>query len=119
MNVVSLYERLTLVIGHETGASDSLIHVHAGMALLLLARILSGRSLATPLPFLTVCVFAMANEVLDRINYGAWRWEDTILDLANTLFWPFILLIGLRVRRLREGREPGSGRPLVQGQGAS
>lgn len=104
MNLAELYESITLSISEETGASDSLLHVHAGMAVLLIARIISGRSLATPVPFLAVCVFALGNEVLDRINHGAWRWLDTGLDLLNTIFWPFVLMIGLRIRRSREAR---------------
>lgn len=102
MNIVELYETITISIGQETGASDSLLHVHAGMAVLLAARIISGRSLATPVPFLAVCLFALANEVLDRVNHGAWRWLDTGLDLLNTIFWPFVLMIGLRMRRSRD-----------------
>lgn len=102
MNIVELYETITISIGQETGASDSLLHVHAGMAVLLAARIISGRSLATPVPFLVVCLFALANEVLDRINHGEWLWPDTGLDLLNTIFWPFILMIGLKMRRSRE-----------------
>lgn len=104
MNVAEIYESITLSIGDETGASDSLLHVHAGMAVLLIARILTGRSLATPIPFLIVCIAAVANEVLDRINHGVWRPLDTTLDLLNTLFWPFVLMIGLRTRRSRERR---------------
>ena len=104
MNAAELYERLTLAIQNETGATDTLLHVHAGMAVLLLARILTGRSLATPIPFLIVLVAAVANEVLDRVNHGIWRPLDSILDVINTLFWPFVLMIGLRVRRSREAR---------------
>jgi hypothetical protein len=54
MDLISLYETATVWLEKETGASDSLLHVHGGMAVLLLARIVTGRSLATPIPFLTV-----------------------------------------------------------------
>ena len=33
---------------------DSLLHVHAGLAILFLARLVTRRSLATPIPFLVV-----------------------------------------------------------------
>ena len=104
MNLVLLYEGATRWLGEETGASDSLLHVHAGMAILLLSRVLTGRSLATPIPFLTVCAFAAGNEILDRINHGLWRWPDTLGDLVNTIFWPLILMLGLRIRRSREAK---------------
>ncbi len=35
MNPADLYEKLILEIGNGTGASDSLLHVHAGLAVLL------------------------------------------------------------------------------------
>ena len=76
----------------------------AGMAVLLAARLITGRSLATPIPFAVVCVAELANEILDRINNGSWLWLDTGLDVVNTLVWPLVLMIGLRVRRSREGR---------------
>ena len=113
MNAAEIYERLTLVIQNETGASDSLLHVHAGMAVLLIARIVTGRSLATPIPFLVVLVAAIGNEILDRFNHGLWRPVDSMLDLVNTLFWPFVLMVGLRARRSRElkraARQDGDG----------
>lgn len=104
MNIADIYHRFTFWIGDGTGASDSLLHVHAGMAILLAARLVSGRSLATPVPFAVVCLVALANEALDRLHNGTWLWSDTSLDILNTLFWPFVLMVGLRARRSREGR---------------
>ena len=111
MGIPQLYQRLILSIGDGTGASDSLLHVHAGMALLIIARLISRRSLATPFPFLCVCAAEVANEVLDRLSYGSWRWPDTTMDAANTLFWPLVLMLGLKVRRVIVGEssvEPSS-----------
>jgi len=104
MNFAAAYERFIQWIGDGTGAPDSLLHVHAGMAVLLSARLITGRSLATPVPFAVVCAAELANEILDRINNGNWMWSDTSLDVVNTLFWPLVLMVGLRVRRSREGR---------------
>ena len=102
MNIPALYLALVTAIGDGTGASDSLLHVHAGLAILFLARIVTRRSLATPIPFLVVVAAEAANEIMDRLNYGSWRLDDTSLDLANTLFWPFVLMVGLRWRRAHE-----------------
>lgn len=81
--------------------SDSLAHVHGGMTVLLLARLITRRSLSTPLPLACVVVAQVANECIDRYNHGSWRWPDTIGDTLNTLFWPTILFVGLRLRRER------------------
>lgn len=83
--------------------SDLLAHVHGGMAVLLLARLITRRSLSTPFPLLCVLVVQLLNECMDRYTHGSWRWPDTIADTVNTLFWPTVLFIGLRWRRQREG----------------
>jgi hypothetical protein len=104
MDIAAVYDGITSAIQNETGASDSLLHVHAGMAVLLVARVLTGKSLATPVPFLIVCVAAVINEGFDRLNHIVWRPTDAALDLVNTLFWPLVLMIGLRLRRARQQR---------------
>lgn len=102
MNIPALYAQAIQAIGDGTGMADSLLHVHAGMAILLLARLATRRSLATPWPLLVVCAAECANEILDRLHYGSWRWADTLGDFANTVFWPAVLCLGLRWRRARE-----------------
>ena len=104
MNIPALYNQLILAIGDGTGASDALLHVHAGMAVLIVARLVTRRSLATWVPFSVVCVAELFNEVLDRMQHGSWRQPDTFYDVINTLFWPFVLMVGLRVRRARGAR---------------
>jgi hypothetical protein len=106
MDLPSLYAQLIRAIGDGTGMADSLLHVHAGLAVLILARVVTRRSLATPLPLIIVCVAEAGNEVLDRLHYGSWRWADTGLDVLNTLFWPAILFVGLRLRRARSNPPP-------------
>ena len=102
MNIPELYRALVTAIGDGTGAPDSLLHVHAGLAILFLARLVTRRSLATPIPFLVVVAAEALNEIMDRITYGSWRVADTSLDIVNTLFWPFVLMVGLRWRRAHD-----------------
>lgn len=101
MDIPAVYASFIHAIGDGTGMADSLLHVHAGLAVLLLTRLVTRRSLATPWPLLVVCAAELANEVLDRLHYGSWRWTDTLPDVANTLFWPTVLCLGLRWRRAR------------------
>ena len=103
MNPAQLYTRLIIWIGDGTGASDTVLHIHAGMAVLLLARVITGRSLATPIPLAFVYAAEAANEILDRFGHGRWM-PDTFSDIVNTVFWPTVLFIGLRIRRAREER---------------
>ncbi len=102
MDFPAIYERIIFWIGDGTGASDTLLHVHAGLAVLFLARIVTRRSRATPVPFRIVCLAELGHEVMDYMSFGSWRWHDTLFDVVNTLFWPLMLMIGLRLRRARD-----------------
>lgn len=101
MNVAALYHAAINWVGDGTGAADSLLHVHAGLAVLFLARVLTRQSLATPVPFLIVCMAELFNEVMDRVHFGYWP-PDTINDVVQTLFWPLVLMLGLRWRRAHD-----------------
>jgi hypothetical protein len=121
MPVASAYQAVIRWIGSSTGASDSLMHVHAGLAVLLLARLVTGKSLATPVPFAIVCIAELANEAMDRIYHGGWEWTNTGLDILNTLFWPFVLMVGLRIRSARDGAgaiEKRPARPVADSSAA-
>jgi hypothetical protein len=97
MNIPALYHSWILWIGDGTGLPDSILHIHAGLAILLLVRVVSRRSLATFLPFAVVVVGELANETMDYLAYGL-RVADTLSDLGNTLFWPFVISLGVRLR---------------------
>lgn len=97
MTIPALYHSLILWIGDGTGLPDAILHIHAGLAILLLTRLVSGRSLATFIPFAVVVVAELGNEVMDYLAYGM-RWGDTLADIANTLFWPFVISLGVRLR---------------------
>lgn len=104
MDIPALYAQFIQAIGDGTGMADSLLHVHAGMAVLLVTRVVTGRRLSTPIPLTVVALAELANEVLDRLHYGSWRWDDTLLDILNTMFWPTMLFVGLRLRNRFEPR---------------
>lgn len=98
---LEFYRSITPAISAETGASDSLLHVHAGMAILFAARLITRRSLATWLPVTIVLVIAIVKEVLDVIVNGMAVLPDSLLDIVNTVFWPAALMLGLRWRMAR------------------
>jgi hypothetical protein len=85
-------------IGDGTGLPDTILHIHAGMALLMIARLITRRSFGTFIPWTVVAAGEAFNEVMDRLNYGSWRWDDTLLDIANTMFWPTVICLGVRLR---------------------
>ncbi|RYG89875.1 MAG: hypothetical protein EON59_00805 [Alphaproteobacteria bacterium] len=100
MNSAELYSSFVRWIGDGTGYADIVLHIHGGMIVLLLARVASGRSLATPWPLLMVLIAAVAKEIADFLAYDRVK-PDTWSDIAHTVFWPCVLFIGLRLRRAR------------------
>lgn len=97
MNLPQAYHSVILWIGDGTGLPDAILHIHAGMIILMLVRLISRRSLGTFIPFAFVVVAELGNETLDYLNYGM-RWADTLSDVGNTLFWPLIISLGVRLR---------------------
>lgn len=97
---MDFYAALKDAIRQDTGLANTLLHIHCGLLVLLVARVISGRSLGSFVPFLAVLVLELANEMIDYINHGSWRWPDTLGDVINTLFWPLILSLGVRLRPL-------------------
>lgn len=99
------YRRFIQWVGDGTGLPDTVLHIHAGLAVLVLARLVTRRSFGTFVPLAFVALAEGANEVLDRIIWGSWRWDDTINDIVHTLFWPTVICLGVRLRPLLLNRE--------------
>jgi hypothetical protein len=91
-------------IGDGTSLPDTILHIHAGMVVLLLARVATGRSLGSLVPLAVVAAAEAFNEGMDRLSYGSWRWADTSLDIVNTLLWPTVICLAIRLRPLAAGR---------------
>ncbi|UZK67777.1 hypothetical protein [Sphingomonas sp. M1-B02] len=102
MNPSEIYVDLAAWIGDGIGANDAMLHIHAGMAVLLLARVISGRSLASPVPLAFVYLAEIVNEIMDYFGHGQVM-DDTFSDFANTVFWPTALFVALQLR----SRAPG------------
>ncbi len=101
MDIPAIYHSWILWIGDGTGLPDAILHIHAGLAVLLLARLITGKSLASFIPFAFVLLAEFGNELMDYLNYG-WRPADTYSDLANTFFWPFVISLSVKLRPLRQ-----------------
>ncbi|GGB27039.1 hypothetical protein GCM10011380_15820 [Sphingomonas metalli] len=100
----ALYQQFIQWIGDGTGLPDTILHIHAGMAVLMIARLVTRRSLGSVVPLSVVIVAEAFNEIMDRLMYGSWRWDDTLGDVANTLFWPTAIFVGIRLRPMLDRR---------------
>ena len=106
MTIPDLYHRFILWIGDGTGLPDAILHIHAGLAILILVRLVTGRSLGTLIPFAVVLAAEAGNEFMDYLSYGL-RPADTLADLGNTLFWPLVVSLGIRMRPMTRRDRPG------------
>lgn len=105
MNFPAYYHSWILWVGDGTGLPDAILHIHAGLAILMLVRLIIARSLGTFIPFAVVVLAELGNETLDYLAYGV-RWADTVSDISNTLFWPFIISVAVRVRPMVKRDHP-------------
>ena len=87
-----------------TQLSRDALHIHIGMAVyLLLFACFAGRRRWYPL--IGVLLIALLGEALDwrddLITFGRWRWQASLHDVVNTLWWPCVLQVALWVHGQR------------------
>src|SRR5687768_14023418 len=97
-----------------TGLTRDALHIHLGLAAMLLAALLFRRSLRSLLPWFVAfaaCVLVEAADLRDDIaSYGYLRWRHSVHDLVNSMIWPTVLLLVARFTRVL-GVEPMDGKP--------
>ena len=90
-------------VGEMLGASEDLLHLHAGLLIFFAAALVFRRRMRSRVPIALVYAFAVGNELIDAMSPGssAWRWEPAA-DILNTIFWPTLLFLLAR-RRAKPG----------------
>lgn len=99
--MIEAYHQMIEQIVAATGMSHEVLHVHAGLAIYVVAQVLLGTRRGSMLAISSVLMVELANEAMNRLYYGAWRWPDTMADIVTTLFWPCALVILSKFRRHR------------------
>lgn len=81
------------------GATEDLLHLHAGLIIFFSAALLFRRRMRSRVPIALVYFFALGNELVDWLlpESSATRWEPA-LDIINTVFWPTLLFLLARRR---------------------
>ena len=99
----SAYSAAKTSLGATLGASEDLLHVHAGLLIFFAAALLFRRRMRSRIPVGLVWLFALANELRDAFSPipRPSRWEVPV-DVVNTVFWPALLF--LLARRRSAGR---------------
>ncbi|PAX09746.1 hypothetical protein CKY28_00065 [Sphingomonas lenta] len=96
-----------------TGQPDDLLHIHAGMAVFMVARLATGRSFGSFIPFAFAVAAELVNELLDYLHGQGWTASGSAVDLVNTLFWPAVISAGVRWRPMIRRDRPAPDRPGI------
>ena len=88
MSLVDAYAQLTQNIVAVTGMSRPMLHIHAGMAIYLVTQFALRDRRGSLLALVAVLQLELFNEIMNRLDKGAWHWADTSADIALTIFWP-------------------------------
>lgn len=87
--------KTTLIVA--TGLSRDALHIYFGLAILLLSAAMLRKPLRSYVPWSVVWAMAIAGELLDMRDdlmlYDHWRWDASMHDVLNTLFWPTVLML--------------------------
>jgi uncharacterized membrane protein len=93
------YAAIKRAMSVATGATEDLLHVHFGLLIFIFVAVVFRRRLHSSWPVTIVWAFALANEVVDYFAAG-WVLLPSVLDVVNTVFWPTILFLVARRRRI-------------------
>ena len=118
MDIAGGYHDLIETALRLSGASDTMLHVHSGLLIYVVAQYLLRTRRASVHALMAVAGLELANELMDALHFGALRPADTLKDIATTLAWPLVLylLAGHRRRRWRRAaasRVPRGGDVLM------
>ena len=102
---------IKLELASLTGLEKDALHVYGAVLLQLAAALITRRTLADVLPWVTVAAAAAVNEWAD-LTFSiwpdrSWQYAESVHDLVNTMALPTLLLVLARVRpRLFARRSP-------------
>lgn len=101
MEAAVLYKQLIDALVRSSG-SALLLHVHAGLALYLLAQLVVRHRRSWLVGLNVVFAAEMANEALDWLAaQPSWTMTDTLCDILFTMMWPVAIAAVTQYRRRR------------------
>ena len=107
MSPVEAYAHFTQSIVDLTGMSRPMLHIHAGMAIYLVTQFALRDRRGSLIALVAVLQLELFNEIMNRLDKGAWHWADTSADIALTIFWPTLCYAVSVYRRHRWETEYG------------
>ncbi len=93
----STTQAIKLAIISATGLSKDALHIYVGLTTQLTAAAILRKPLRSIISWIMVLTLTVAGEMVDMrddiATLGYWRWEASLHDVLNTIFWPSVLLI--------------------------
>ncbi|WP_228268759.1 hypothetical protein [Acinetobacter ursingii] len=81
------------------------MHIYAGLLFVFCVAFLDKRQLKSIWALFAVVLIAIGAELLDArddlINYGYWRFDASLHDILNTIFWPLVLWLIAKFKILK------------------
>lgn len=87
------YSAAKRALGEQLGVSDDLLHLHVGLAIFVITALLLRRRMRSVWPLAAVAAFTLVNEIVDYAVNDPWSGTRSVLDVANTMFWPAVLFL--------------------------
>lgn len=99
-----MYNAIKTGLSDTLGISKDALHIHIGLFIFLVVTLLLRRPRSF-IPWLAVLGFEAVNELLDLFHDGAaihLELFNTLGDIGNTMLWPTVALVLLRLLGSRE-----------------
>lgn len=97
---VTSFQTIKLIILSVTGLSRDALHIYTGLIAMFGAALILRRPLRTVVPLVMVLLVSMLAETVDMYDdiafRGYWRWNASLHDFLNTLFWPTLIFLMAR-----------------------
>ncbi|MFW1666139.1 hypothetical protein [Acinetobacter ursingii] len=101
----SKFQEFKIYIVHFTHLARDALHIYAGLLVFLCVAFLDKRQLKSIWALFAVILVAIGAELLDArddfINLGYWRFDASLHDILNTIFWPCMLWLIAKFRILK------------------
>jgi hypothetical protein len=106
----SPFQSVKLIVGAMFSLSKDALHIYVGLFVFLTVSYLVRKRYHAAWALLAVFLVACLGEIFDaRDNFaslGRWRWRASLHDIMNTMFWPIVLSVLIRLRVIAlDGRD--------------
>ena len=101
----SIYQLTKIHVLSFLNISKDAMHVYIGLSVLLLWVLFTRKPLRSLKNLIPVILAAMVMEVFDLrddfSSFGRFRWDASLHDILNTMFWPVVIIFLSRFRLIK------------------